>query len=201
MKFCHTLLMLALTGMAVAQAAPQQNAAPRPAPTITFIIERSLSNSEREVVPAADAMPEDKLNFAPTNGEFKGVKTFAQQVKHIAATDYDIAAAILGEKSPVETGEFGPDNITSKADVMKYLKGSFEYSHKAFKSITAENQFEMVQSPFGPNKVPKLALAISMLSHTPDHYGQMVEYLRMNGIVPPASAGQPGAPPPPAAKK
>src|SRR6202008_2090097 len=84
--------------------------------TVTMVLDHTVSNLEYEFVPAAEAMPEDKFNFAPSNGEFKGVRTFAQQIKHVAAVNYMLAAGILGEKPPVELGsENGPDNMTSKA--------------------------------------------------------------------------------------
>jgi uncharacterized damage-inducible protein DinB len=136
-------------------------------------------------------MPEDKFSFVPTQGEFKGVRTFAQQVKHIAAVNYLIAGAILGEKPPVNLGgEDGPDNITSKADVVKFLRDSFTYLHKAATSIDENNVLGQVPAPFGPNKMTRLGLSIIAISHPFDHYGQMVEYLRMNNIIPPASRPQ-----------
>ncbi len=186
------ILMLAIGagGTTVANAQGAMQAKPDQKPTFAMVFDRNLSNVEKEVVSAADAMPEDKFNFAPTQGEFKGVRTFALQVKHIAVANYMLAAGILGEKPPVEIkSENGPDNLTSKADIVKYLKDSFAYAHKAANSVTEANVLEMVQSPFGPNKVTRLSLAIGMLSHPFDHYGQMVEYLRMNGIIPPASRG------------
>ncbi len=100
-------------------------------------------------------------------------------------------ARILSEKPPVDLGgENGPDKITSKADVVKFLQDSFTYLHKALNSIDESNVLGQVQSPFGPNKVSRLGLAIGAISHPFDHYGQMVEYLRMNGIIPPASRPQ-----------
>jgi hypothetical protein len=183
------LLALAPIGNAVAanpQAAMQ--AKPDQKPSFAMVLDRSLSSVEHEVVPAAEAMPEDKFNFAPTQGEFNGVRTFAQQVKHIAAVNYMIAGSILSEKPPVNLGgENGPDNITSKADVVKFLKDSFAYLHKAANSIDESNVLGQVQAPFGPNKMTRLGLSVIAISHPFDHYGQMVEYLRMNNIVPPAS--------------
>ena len=156
--------------------------------TVTGVLDRTVGNLEYEFVPAAEAMPEDKYGFVPTNGEFKGVRTFAQQVKHVAAVNYELGAAILEEKSPVEiNGESGPASVTSKADILKYLKESFVYVHKAIASIDEKNLVETVKSPFGEGKVSRLGLATSVSWHGYDHYGQMVEYLRMNGIVPPAS--------------
>jgi hypothetical protein len=186
------LLAIGPVGTAVA-ASPQaaMQAKPDQKPTFAMVLDRSLSNVEQEVVPAAEAMPEDKYNFAPTQGEFKGVRTFAQQVKHIATANYMLGAGILAEKPPMDMeSENGPAKITSRADVIQFLKDSFTYLHKALNSINENNVLERVPSPFGPNKVTRLGLAIGALSHPNDHYGQMVEYLRMNNIIPPASRPQ-----------
>ena len=187
------VLILAMGAGAVPSANAQMatQAKPDQKPTFAMVIDRNLTNTEKEAVSAAEAMPDDKFNFAPTQGEFKGVRTFALQVKHIATVNYMLAAAILGEKPPAEIkSENGPDNITSKADVVKFLKDSFAYAHKAANSIDENSVLGEVQSPWGPNKVTRLGLTLIMVSHPFDHYGQMVEYLRMNGIIPPASRGQ-----------
>lgn len=185
---------LLLSCMAVAQAPAGQKAAP-PKPTMDRILNNGLRGAESEFVDAADAMPEDKYNFAPTEGEFKGVRTFAQQVKHVAATNYIIGGAILGDAKPpvdIGQGENGPDSITAKADIMKFLKDSFEYVHKAMSSITSEAKFnESIKSPFGPGQTTRGGMAVLEVGHCFDHYGQMVEYLRMNGIIPPASRPRP----------
>jgi uncharacterized damage-inducible protein DinB len=156
--------------------------------SVAQVLNGSVSNMEREFTSAAEAMPEDKFGFAPTNGEFKGVRTFGQQIKHVAAVNYLLGAAILQEKPPVDIGdESGPAAITSKTDILKYLKNSFEYVHKAIATINEGNLVETVKSPFGEGTVSRLGLATLAATHGFDHYGQMVEYLRMNGVVPPAS--------------
>jgi len=156
--------------------------------TIAQVFDHYLTVVEGEFVPAAEAMPEDKYSFAPTNGEFKGVRTFAQQVKHVAAVNYMVSASILGEKSPVDLGgENGPDSIKTKADILKFLKDSFAYAHKAAAAVNENNLTDPIDPPFGKNKTTRLAMAALTTGHCFDHYGQMVEYLRMNGIVPPAS--------------
>ena len=156
--------------------------------TVTQVLNNSVRNMEQEFVPAAEAMPEDKFGFAPTGGEFKGVRTFGQQIKHVAAVNYELGAALLEQKPPVDIGdESGPASITTKAEILKYLKESFEYVHKAIATINETNVVETVRSPFGEGKVSRLGLATSVSSHGYDHYGQMVVYLRLNGIVPPAS--------------
>jgi hypothetical protein len=183
MKKLHkmTACLLLLSGIALAQAA---KAEPK---TVTQVLDNSLTNVEHELVPAADAMPEDKYSFAPTTGEFKGVRTFAQQVKHVAAVNYMLAAGVLEEKSPVDGGENGPDSVKSKADIMKYLKDSFAYLHKATLTVNDKNLVIPIKNPFGEGTATRLALATGAVGHCFDHYGQMVEYLRLNGIIPPAS--------------
>ena len=156
--------------------------------TVTMVLDRTVSNLEGEFVPAAEAMPEEKYGFAPTSGEFKGVRTFAQQIKHVAAVNYELGAAILEEKPPMDIGaEAGPASVQSKAEILKYLKESFVYVHKAIQTINERNLVETVKSPFGEGMVSRMGLATSISWHGYDHYGQMVVYLRMNGIIPPAS--------------
>ena len=177
--------LLLLAGGRLAQA---QDAKPAEHHTIAQVMDRGVAGVEGEFVPAAEAMPEDKYSFAPTNGEFKGVRTFAQQVKHVAAVNYLIGAAILEEKPPVELGgENGPDSVKTKADTVKFLKDSFAYVHKAIGTINEGNLLTPIKSPFGEGMTTRLGMATLIVGHCFDHYGQMVEYLRMNNIVPPAS--------------
>jgi len=178
------VVALALCGFCVAQNEPKKDE-PK---TITQVLDGGVKNLEGEFIPAAEAMPEDKYGFAPTAGEFKGVRTFGQQVKHVAAVNYILGAAILGEKPPVDVGgESGPESMKTKADIVKFAKDSFAYAHKAVASITTENATGQVPSPFGEGKSTRAGLATVFAWHGFDHYGQMVEYLRMNGIIPPAS--------------
>lgn len=175
--------LLLISCMAVAQM--ERPAEPH---SVGQVVNNSISNIENELVSAADAMPEDKYSFAPTSGEFKGVRTFAQQLKHVAAVNYMLGGAILNEKPPADPGgENGPDSVKSKSDIMKYLKDSFTYIHKAALTIDQNNMLSLIKSPFGEGKVTRLALGIGVTGHCSDHYGQLVEYLRMNNIVPPAS--------------
>ena len=170
-------------------AAAAQSAKPKDEQgSVAQVLDSAAGNMEREFVSAAEAMPEDKYGFAPTSGEFKGVRTFAQQVRHVAAVNYMLGAAILQEKPPAETGgESGPESITAKTDIVKYLKASFEYAHKAIGTINEKNFLEPVKSPFGEGTMTRLGIAGIVTWHGFDHYGQMAVYLRSNGIVPPAS--------------
>jgi hypothetical protein len=148
-----------------------------------------LKSVESEVVSLAEAMPADKFNFAPKNGEFSGVRTFAQQVTHIAAVNFQISAALLGEPNPVQMGdsENGPADLKTKEQIVDFLKRSFAYTHKALGSLTYENLMGQVKSPFGSNQIPRLTVATMPQWHSFDHYGQMAVYARMCSVVPPAS--------------
>ena len=183
--FCSLLLILAIASFASAVNAQEKTATKA---TYASVLDGLLSGTEKAVVPAADAMPEAKYDFAPTQGEFKGVRTFGLEVKHVAVANYAFGSAILGEKPPVELGgPSGPANVKTKAEIMKYLTDSFAYAHKAINTINETNTLEPVKGPFGPDMTNRLTMAIRMIGHPYDHYGQMVEYLRMNNIIPPAS--------------
>ena len=149
-----------------------------------------LTIVQQQLTPAVDAMPADKFGFAPTDGEFKGVRTFGQMVKHLSATNYILAAAALGEEPPTDAGdEVGPESVRTKAEILDYLNGSFAQLAKAVKAIGQTN-VAVNPSPISPLKkgdVTRSALVAEALLHACDHYGQLVEYLRMNGVVPPAS--------------
>jgi hypothetical protein len=173
-------VLLMLASVTPAQKTPSPERQP-----IGEILNIWVTKTEQLVVPAADAMPESKYSFAPSNGEFKGVRTFAEQVKHLAAANYQLGAGVLGEEPPAGTSdETAPDSIRSKAEILEYLKGSFACLHRAAVSIDEKNANEPVK--LKGNRT-RLWLLIDALVHSSNHYGQMVEYLRMNGIVPPAS--------------
>jgi uncharacterized damage-inducible protein DinB len=160
-------------------------------PTIASAVDREISTVEKQILEAAEAMPEDKFNFSPESlnipgAGYEGVRTFSSQVKHVAASNYAIWWRLTGDKFPDNfMGGDGPESVTTKADILKFLKDSFALGHKAAATLTIQN---MLTNPEG-SKSTRLRLAIFAVEHAFDHYGQMVEYLRMNGIVPPASRG------------
>jgi len=176
----------AVSVVAIASGSQQS---PQPAPTIASVMDRDISAVEKQIVDASEAMPEDKFNFTPEalnipGANYKGVRSFAVEVKHIAASNWFIWSPLTGDKLPegLKDGN-GPANLQTKTDIIKFLKDSFALGHKAAATLTTEN---ILQSP--PNsKSTRLHLAEFGVAHAYDHYGQMVEYLRMNGIVPPAS--------------
>jgi uncharacterized damage-inducible protein DinB len=166
--------------------------APKPAATVSSIVENEISTVEKLVVEAAEAMPEEKFNFTPESAnlagsDYKGVRTFALEVRHVGTANYFLTAAVAGEKPPANIkGPNGPEELKTKAEIVKYLKDSFAVAHKAAATLTEQN---MLQVP-ADGKRPRLEATTFAVAHAYDHYGQMVEYLRMNGIVPPASQKQ-----------
>ncbi|HVA17413.1 MAG TPA: DinB family protein [Candidatus Dormibacteraeota bacterium] len=201
MKTAAGFLVVAVGLLAFAATAPaQQQKKPAAAPpTVASVMNQQLGIVEHEFVSAAEAMPADKYSFAPTNGDFKGVRTFAQEVKHVATVNFAYYSAILGQALPpgvaFDEEANGPDSVQTKEQIVKYLRDSFALGHKAFATITTRNAVTPINHPPLPYFNTRLALASFGCTHAFDHYGQMVEYLRMNGIVPPASKGQPPANP------
>jgi len=158
--------------------------------TVSRLYDSQLSGIEREIMPLVKEVPESAFSFAPKDGAFKGVRTFAQQAKHVATVMYLVSAAAMGQKPPLDlgSGENGPDSVGTKEQIVKYLSDSFAYAHKAMNTLTDKNQLEMIKAPFqGAPDMPRGAIANIAITHTFDHYGQMVVYSRMENVVPPAS--------------
>jgi hypothetical protein len=176
-----------------ASPAPQAQATPAPITSLSALVDRQVSQYEKNVVEAAEAMPADKFDFTPAslnipNATYKDVRTFAQLIKHTAAANYFFWSRVTGEKMPENIkGGNGPDELKTKAEIIQFLKDSFAVGHRAAKMITPENALDQVPSLRGTQ--PRLLVASGAVIHDADEYGQMVEYLRMNGIVPPASRG------------
>lgn len=147
------------------------------------VFDNQLSGFEKEMVPLAEAMPADKYTFAPTNGKFDGVRNFGEQVRHVAQANALYAATIMGTK-PDAT--FLKDAKT-KDELVAGLKKSFEDAHAAIATITPQNAFDAIPPAFGKNPTTRAGMAAQIVQHGFDHFGQMVEYLRMNGMVPPSS--------------
>jgi len=189
-KKLSSAVLVAQTAIPGAQEHADRGAAALDAPREIHALQVFLKLGRTLIVSAADAMPADKYGFAPTDGEFKGVRTFGQQVKHLAAANHILAAAALGEEPPKGAGdEMGPETVRTKAEILDYLNGSFEHLAKAIDAISDKNA-TVKSSPISPLKgteATRLALTVEAMIHAFDHYGQMVEYLRMNGVVPPAS--------------
>lgn len=189
------LLALFLLGFGNIAVAQLKKSAEPPAPSQVLgaqelhqVLQEWVTNIEELVIPASAAMPEEKYSYAPTQGEFAGVRTYAEQIKHLAAANYQLGSRILGEPPPDGTkNEAAPNTVRAKAEILEYLKGSFACLHRAAASIEEKNMLDPIPGTKGTWQRTRLGLLIDALAHSSNHYGQMVEYLRMNGIVPPAS--------------
>jgi hypothetical protein len=194
MKNLAVAVILLFAAAAAPTVRAQSGSTPQQPPTVAAVLNGSYGVIEQEVVSAAEAMPEDKYGFAPTNGEFKGVRTFAEEVKHIGFANHLFFGPLIGETIDVKSLEQntnGPAELKTKAEIVQYLKDSFALGHKAIATITAENQVATLAKPVLPFLNTRLAVANIGCWHSMDHYGQMVEYLRVNGIIPPASRPRP----------
>ena len=162
---------------------------PQALPTVPSVVDGEISAIEKQILDVAEAMPEEKFNFSPEGlnirgSDYKGVRSFAVQLKHVAASNYFIWSHLTGDKLPEGLNDGnGPADLKTKAEILPFLKRSFALGHKAAATLNADN---LLQVPEG-SKSTRLHLAEFGVAHAYDHYGQMVEYLRMNGIVPPAS--------------
>ena len=197
MKLCRMAACCVLS-MGVLAAAQMKNPLPAGPPVGTMAtpsqaFDSQLSLIELEMMGAVKAMPADKFSFAPSEAifvpgqktEFATVRTFAQQATHVAEANYFFANILSGLKPDVDVK--GIEKLTSKDDVVAALAGSFAFAHKAVATVTPANAFEVIKSP-EPGFATRGTMATFLVEHAYDHYGQMIEYLRMNAIIPPASA-------------
>jgi len=134
----------------------------------------------------AEAMPADKYAFKPTAGAFENARTFAEQVKHVACANYGFFKEIEGKEPPTNCAQGGPSPATSKEELVAYLRESFEYATKMLATVDARNMLDRITGPYGaPNT--KLGVLTVAVWHASDHYGQLVEYARMCGVIPSGS--------------
>jgi uncharacterized damage-inducible protein DinB len=180
----HMLRLFAGAALLTLTAGFAQQRPPEPK-TIPDSINLIWSNLEHDFTALADAMPEDKWSFKPAQGAFKDVRTFAEQVKHVACANEAWAKQISGEQPPARCDLGGPNPAKTKSEIMAYLRSSFAMMDKAIADTNAENLLHATPGPYwGPNRLSALNAAVW---HISDHYGQLVVYLRLSGIVPPAS--------------
>ena len=162
-------------------------------------LSRQWAYQEYEVRSAAEAMPEEKWSYRPAPGMFKDEKpafgpaelrTFAEQVKHVACANFGFAAELNGTKPPERCDKGGPSPAHTRTELLVYLRDSFAALKTSLAAITAKNMYDPIEGPYaGPNT--RLGLAEVCIWHAADHYGQMALYLRLNGIVPPGSRPNP----------
>jgi uncharacterized damage-inducible protein DinB len=158
----------------------------QPPKTIADSVLGPLRMVEGQLLGVAEAMPESKYSFIPASGNFEGVRSFAEQIKHVACGQFAFFNEIEGKTPPPECEKGGPSKASTKAELIQYLRDSFDYGNRVLATIDAKNQLDRVEGRYaGPTT--RLGMGVIAVWHITDHYGQLVEYLRMNGIVPPAT--------------
>lgn len=141
---------------------------------------------EGQFTAAAEAMPAEKYVFAPKQGAFEGVRTFAEQVKHVACANYGFFDEMEGKTPPPDCEHGGPHPAKTKQELVQYLKESFAYGDRVLAKLDCKNALDKAEGRYGGPST-RMGIAALAIWHASDHYGQIVLYLRMNGIVPPAS--------------
>ena len=198
-RFPLAILLSILVGNAFAQSKQPTAAELSKKETIGSALLSEVTNQEYELRSAAEAMPADKYNFRPAEGMFKGehpdygpaqVRTFGELVKHVACSNFGFAAEMDGKTPPARCDMGGPSPAKTRSELLTYLKDSFTALEKSIGAIDAKNMFDPIEGPYaGPTT--RVRLAGVVIWHAADHYGQMTIYLRLNGIVPPASRPNP----------
>jgi hypothetical protein len=152
--------------------------------SIAESVSKTLQFAEGNFLAVAETMPENKYAFVPTGGNFDGARSFGEQVKHVACAQFAFFNEFESKKPPDDCEKGGHDPAKTKAELIKYLKDSFDYSNRVLATLNAKNALERVEGRYaGPST--KLGISVVAVWHITDHYGQLVEYVRMNGIVPP----------------
>jgi hypothetical protein len=156
----------------------------QPPKTIADSVLGPLRTVEGQLLGVAEAMPESKYSFIPTSGNFEGVRSFGEQIKHVACGQFAFFNEIERKTPPADCEKGGPSKATTKAELIQYLRDSFDYGNRVLASTDQKNQLDGVEGHYaGPST--RLGIAVTAVWRMTDHYGQLVEYLRMNGIVPP----------------
>jgi uncharacterized damage-inducible protein DinB len=185
-RLCFVLAALMTVPVALlGQEKSQAQAAP-PANPITASEKGLYSFVSNAVVGAAQKMPEENYSFKPT----PEVRSFGQLVGHLADASYMFCSQATGEANPAKDIE---KTKTSKAALVTSLKDGVAYCNKAFESMTDAKGSQMVK--FFNFDIAKLTLFSLNTAHTDEHYGNMVTYLRLKGIVPPTSENPAGQAP------
>jgi len=185
-ELCLLFAAVAMAPISLLGQASSEAPATPPANPITQSEKGLYDFIVNAVVRGAEKMPEENYSFKPT----PEVRSFGQLVGHVADANYMFCSTAAGEANPVKDIE---KTKTSKADLVAAVQGAVAYCNKVYDGMTDAKGGEMMKL-FGFN-LAKLSVLSLNTAHTDEHYGNMVTYLRIKGIVPPTSESQ-SAPPP-----
>jgi uncharacterized damage-inducible protein DinB len=186
MRLMHRVVLVCCALVSPVGVTAQQSASDGRSATMASTVGQWWQMINKSFVDAAEAMPEDKWPFKPSGGAFDNVRTFAEQVKHVACANEAFALEVQHKDPPPNCETGGPHPAKTKAELVQYLRHSFTQVNEVIAQMAPANALEAAGGPYGGQST-RLGLATLAVWHASDHYGQIVMYLRMNGIVPPAS--------------
>jgi hypothetical protein len=184
MKFSTIFMLFGFVAVVPVQAADSATAG------ASDSVRRVLTVTEDQFLSAAEAMPERLYGFTPPGDGFEGVRTFAEQVKHVACGQFAFFSEIDHKVPPEHCEKGGPVKASTKPELLQYLRESFAYGNRVLAAMTDTSAREQVQGQYWGNNA-SLTVAIAAVWHIADHYGQIVPYLRLNNIVPPPTKQYP----------
>ena len=176
MRMLVTLLIAGVSATLSAQA-------PAGGSPVSDAIREGWNGAKQNITASAKVMPEAKFAFKPVDS----VRTFGQILAHLAGANYVFCAAAKGERSPFTEDAFEKTAMTGAA-IVKAVEASIAYCDAAYTALTDRAAGEMAAAPFGSGKTSRAAVLMNNTGHNQEHYGNLVTYLRINGIVPPSSA-------------
>jgi uncharacterized damage-inducible protein DinB len=180
--------MLAVVAFSAAPAAAQAPSKPSAPPQMTpgallpRLLQNGWSNAKRDIVESADQMPDANFAYKPVDT----VRTFGQILAHVADSNYYYCARAKGETAPSPDGKFEKE-LTAKADIVKALRESVAYCDGVYSSLTEASAAQMVTPPGARSAIPRAQPLLSNIGHNVEHYGNLVTYFRMKGLVPPST--------------
>jgi uncharacterized damage-inducible protein DinB len=172
-------IRLAVFGIVLAfplNAAAQSN-------PITQALRDAWTQAKTNIRGSADVMPAEKYSFKPV----AGVRDYGAILAHVAGASYEFCSAAKGEKTPYAEDAF-EKTATTRAAIVKALDGAIAYCDEVYKTLDDVKAGQIVNGAFGGPKGPRAALLFGNTGHYQEHYGNLVTYLRINGLVPPSSA-------------
>jgi uncharacterized damage-inducible protein DinB len=161
----------------------QSPAPPRPPQTFAVYLQGQYATLKRNITGSVDRMPADHFAFRPV----PEVMSYAELLAHIVDTQYSYCSTVKGTDNPGASLDF---KVTDKVAVGKLVKDSFAYCDDVFAAVTNENALEMLTRGSPPNQrqLARVNQLTQLIVHGNEHYGNLVTYMRMKGIVPPSSA-------------
>jgi uncharacterized damage-inducible protein DinB len=183
---CLTVLCTVAAAPAFAQAPSSPQTPPPASLTLTEGLKRAWASIERNVRESANKVSDADYAFKPT----PDVRSFGEMIGHIAISQFSYCSAMRGETNPKTQAEM--DKLTTKADLIKALEDSNTYCDASYATLTDASLTEMVKN--GPRELARGVLTAANIAHSNEHYGNLVTYMRLKGIVPPSTERSQPAP-------